>query len=183
MKDQLAHPFHQRYRQRRLYARNVGAEAEIDAPREAVWQALVDFEHYGDWNPFTRSVSTTLEVGTPVRMNVDMPGRSKSVRTEWVNLVEPGRTICWGMHMAHPTLLCANRWQELHDLPGGRTRYVTIDRFSGLLVPLVMALYGEPTRKGFESVALGLKHWVEGRRGWENPRENQRENQREENPA
>jgi hypothetical protein len=65
------------------------------------------------------------------------------------------------MHMGHPVLLTANRWQELSDLSGGRTRYRTIDRFSGLLVPLVMALYGEPTRRGFESVAAGLKQWVE----------------------
>jgi hypothetical protein len=161
MNDPRSHPFHLRYRQRSLCARDVAASVEIDAPRAVVWAALVDFARYPLWNPFTREVETSLEVGEPVRLHVDMPGRSTSVRTEWVNLVEPGRTICWGMHLAHPALLCANRWQQLSDLEDGRTRYHTVDHFSGVLVPLMMSLYGEPTRRGFESVALGLKRWVE----------------------
>jgi hypothetical protein len=161
--DARQHPFHLRYRQRALFAREVEASSEIDAPRDAVWEVLVDFDAYPEWNPFTRRVSTTLEVGAPVSMHVDMPGRSARDRVEWVNLVEPGRTICWGMHIGHPGLLTANRWQRLHDLVGGRTRYHTVDRFSGLLVPLVMAFYGEPTRQGFASVAEGLKARVEER--------------------
>lgn len=165
MSDPRQHPFHARYRQRALFAREVSASTEIAASRDDVWNALVDFERYPLWNPFTTQVTTTLEVGAPVTLHVDMPGRAKSVRTEWVNLVEPGRTICWGMHLGHPVLLCANRWQQLDDLEGGRTRYHTVDRFSGLLVPLVMALYGESTRRGFESAALGLKRWVERRAG------------------
>ena len=162
--DPRRDPFHLRYRQRSLFARDVEASVEIDAPRDVVWETLVDFESYPQWNPFTRRVETTLEVGAPVSLHVDMPGRSGSDRTEWVNLVEPGRTICWGMHLGHPGLLTANRWQELHDLGGGRTLYHTVDRFSGLLVPLMMALYGEPTRRGFESVAHELKRWVERER-------------------
>jgi uncharacterized protein YndB with AHSA1/START domain len=155
------HPFHLRYRQRALCAREVSAEAEIAAPIGEVWKALVDFERYPEWNVFSTAVKTNLEVGAPVELHVDMPGRSKSIRTEWVNLVEPGRTICWGMYMLHPTLLCANRWQELHELEAGGTRYFTVDRFSGLLVPLMMSLYEEPMRQGFQSVADGLKAWVE----------------------
>lgn len=155
------HPTHLRYRQRDLFARDVSGSAEIKAPIDAVWNALVDFERYGEWNPFTPKIETDLKVGSPVILHVDMPGRSKSIRTEWVNLVEPGRTICWGMQMGHAALLNANRWQILKELPGSRTQYLTVDYFSGLLTPLVMALYGQPTGDGFQSVADGLKAWVE----------------------
>lgn len=159
--DPRSHPEHRRFRQRRLFARDVEASVEIDAPRATVWAALVDFEAYPRWNPFTPRVSTDLEVGSPVHLGVDMPGRAYSDRVEWVNLVEPGRTICWGMMIGHPALLVANRWQELEELGPARTRYATVDRFSGLLVPMMMALYGEPMRRGFESVGAGLKRWVE----------------------
>ena len=156
------HPIHLRYRQRRLFARDVMGSSEIDAPIDLVWDALVDFKRYPEWNTFTRSVGTNLEVGSPVEIHMDLPGRFTSILTEWVNLVERGSTICWGMHMGHPLILCANRWQELQELPGGRTRYVTTDRFSGLLVPIQMRLNAEPMRLGFQSVADGLKAWVEG---------------------
>ena len=93
----------------------------------------------------------------PVELHVDMPGRSKSVRVEWINRIEDESRICWGMDLGHPSLLVANRFQELTKIDEERTRYYTVDKFSGLVVPLMMALYGEPTRLGFESVARGLK--------------------------
>ncbi len=159
--NQRLDPIHLRYRQRRLFARQVSASADIAAPIDAVWAALVDFDHYGDWNIFTPRVDTDLEVGSAVKTRVVMPGRSSTMRTEWINLVEPGKTICWGMHMGHPALLCANRWQMLSVLENGQTRYETIDKFSGLLTPLVLALYGRPMQTGFQSVADGLKKWLE----------------------
>jgi hypothetical protein len=155
------HSFHLRFAQSAFKPGDVQACTEIDAPIADVWQALVDFRHYSDWNPFTPIVEGDLQMGSPVTLHVDMPGRSKSVRTEWINLVEPGKTICWGMHMGHPWLLCANRWQELTPLNDNCTRYRTVDYFSGLLAPLVLLLYGEPMRKGFQSVADGLKAYVE----------------------
>jgi len=160
-RDPRQHPFHLRFAQGPLCQRAIQASADIDAPPADVWQALIEFDHYEKWNPFTPIVETDLQVGSPVTLHIDMPNRSKSVRTEWVNLVEPGKTICWGMHMGARWLLCANRWQTLSPLPGNRTQYETIDYFSGLLAPLVMQLYGEPTRIGFQSVADGLKAYVE----------------------
>ncbi len=41
------------------------------------------------------------------------------------------------------------------------TRYTTVDRFSGLLVPVVMALYGTPMQRGFQQMADALKARVE----------------------
>ena len=160
--DPRQHPFHLKYRQRPVFAAQVSGRSEIAAPVADVWDALVDFDCYDRWNPFTPQVETNFAVGSPVTLHVDMPGRSKSVRVEWINLVEPGQTICWGMQMGHAALLCANRWQMLRNRGDGRTEYLTVDYFSGLLTPLVMALYGEPTRLGFQSVANGLKKYVEG---------------------
>ena len=155
------HPIHLRYRQRRIFSHQVSASADIAASIDAVWNTLVDFDHYCDWNIFTPKVETDLQIGSPVKLHVAMPGRSESVRTEWINLVEPGKTICWGMHMGHPALLCSNRWQTLRELANGHTQYLTVDKFSGILVPLVVALYGRPMQIGFQSVADNLKQWVE----------------------
>lgn len=161
MMDGRQHPFHLKFRQRKLFAAQISGRSEIAAPVALVWDVLVDFDNYHRWNPFTPQVETNFAVGSPVILHVDMPGRSKSVRTEWINLVEPSQTICWGMQMGHASLLCANRWQSLRDLGEGRTEYLTTDYFSGVLTPLVMALYGEPTRLGFQSVGDSLKSYVE----------------------
>lgn len=156
-----SHPIHLKYRQGKVFADKVVVRIEIAAPVERVWQALVDFERYAEWNHFTPRVETDLIIGSPVTLHVDMPRKSRMVRTEWINLVEPEQSICWGMHMGHPALLCANRWQVLRPLDNGHTEYITEDRMSGILTPLVMAFYGRSMQQGFQMVADGLKDWVE----------------------
>lgn len=152
---------HRRYRQGRVFPRAVVASVDIQAPAREVWAVLVDFARYPEWNPFTPEVEAELAVGAPVRLRVSMPGRRELERVEQINRVEPERALCWGMHMGHRALLCANRWQVLEPVRAA-TRYTTADRFSGLLVPLVMALYGGPMQLGFQQMADALKVRVEG---------------------
>lgn len=156
-----SHREHLRFRQRPLFASDVAARIEIKAPLDTVWQALTDFERYPEWNVFTPTIETTFEIGSPVHMRVVMPSRFDDHRTEWINLIEQQKTICWGMHLGHPVFLCANRWQELRALGPNRTEYSTTDKLSGLLAPLVMARYGQPMKVGFQSVADNLKLYVE----------------------
>lgn len=151
---------HERYRQGRVFPRVVAASVDIRAPADEVWAVLVDFARYREWNPFTPEVDAELTVGASVGLLVKMPGRHQLRRVEQINRVEPQRTLCWGMRMGHRAVLCANRWQVLEPI-GEDTRYTTVDRFSGLLVPLVMALYGGPMRVGFQQMADALKARVE----------------------
>ncbi len=148
---------HAKYRAGRVLRADVGAEVEIDAPAERVWSILTDFDRYPEWNPFTVSVETRLRPGDPVVMDVRLPGKRPSIRTEWVNRVEPGRRFWWGMNMLHRSLLTANRLQEVVPLDAGRCRYRTVDEMSGWLTPIVTRFYGESMRRGFESVAHALK--------------------------
>ena len=148
-----------------LLRREVAAAVEIDAPIDAVWEALVDLPRYPEWNSFTRRVEGELVVGTPVRLRVDMPRRSESWQVETVTeFDEAARRFAWGMTMGAPFLLRANRVQQLEALPSGRTRYTTVDRFGGVLVPLVMALYGGPMQAGFGAMAEDLRRYLEERR-------------------
>jgi hypothetical protein len=138
----------------------IRAEAVIGAPRERVWEVLVDFERYGEWNPFTPEVRTRLEAGVPVDMRVRLWSGERGQR-EYVTQVVMGERVCWGMHMGAAWLLRAERCQWLEALDGGRTRYVTEDRLTGALTPLVLALYGRSMQRGFQGVADGLKGQVE----------------------
>ena len=132
------------------------ATAEIEAPCEQLWEILTDLEAYPEWNPFTRRVESTLELGDPVTLHIVLGGKAMT-RVEWISRVEPGRKISWGMQMLHRGLLNANRHQVIEPLATNRARYTTRDELSGLLTPLVMALYGKAMQEGFEAVARALK--------------------------
>lgn len=143
----------------------IEASSEIDAPPERVWSILVDLTGYAEWNPFTPRVDASLRVGDPVVLHVAMkPGRKLLVQREVCTANDPdARELGWGTTMIAPFVLHANRVQRLEPLPGGRTRYYTSDTFSGLLVPLVMALYRADIQRGFDGVARALKAHAEGR--------------------
>ena len=140
-----------------LFKGHVSSEAvEIDAPIERAWEILADFERYGEWNPFTPSVATDFEIGSPVELYVRMgPWRLKQV--ERIEAVEPPRLIAWSTTMGHRFLISALREQRLEAVGNGRCRYRTTDDFSGLLIPLVMLFFGGFVRRGFNDVARGLK--------------------------
>lgn len=134
---------------------------EIEAPIERVWEILVDVERYGEWNPFTPQVETDFGIGSRVDLRVAM-GPLKLRQVERIEAVDPPRLLVWSTKMGHPVLLSALREQCLEALGESRCRYVTTDAFAGLLTPLVMLLFGQLVRRGFNDVALGLKAQAEG---------------------
>lgn len=129
---------------------------EIEAPAERVWDILVDFERYGEWNPFTTRVEASLEIGAPVMLHVRL-GWLKRKQPERIETVERPHLLAWGTTMGHPVLLSALREQRVEALGETRCRYSTTDRTSGLLTPLVALLFGRLIRQGFNDLAAALK--------------------------
>ncbi len=144
----------------------IEARSEIQAPIEAVWAVLRDFGSYPEWNPFTVGVETTLAVGSPVVLYVQMTPSRRLKQVERVTAVEAPHTMNWGMEMIAAPLLKARRIQRLTPIgDGSRTEYYTSDTFSGVLAGLVLRLFGKHIAVGFEGVAESLKRRVEEANG------------------
>lgn len=140
------------------------AEVEIEAPAETVFEVLTRLDEYPRWNPFTSRVTSTLEVGAPVRMRVHL-GRLSLTQVEHVKQVAPpppeGRLV-WGIQSLAPRLLRAERVQTVTPLGEGRCRYATADTIGGLLEPLVALLFGAALDEGFRAMAAALRDRAEG---------------------
>ena len=133
---------------------------EIEVPVERVWEILVDLERYGEWNPFTTRVDTSLEVGSPVDLYVTL-GPFKLKQPERIQAVDPPSLLAWGMIMGARWLLVTRRVQRLEALSDTRCRHTTTDAFTGVLTPLVVLLFGGLIRRGFNSMARALKERAE----------------------
>lgn len=148
--------------------RAVGASIEIDAPIEEVWRVLVDVGAYPSWNPFTVSVDTTFELGSPVDMRVCLLGRTAKDGTrktmhqvEHITSYVEGRRVSWGVNVGPGWFIKADRYQELTDLGDGRTQYETVDEFTGVGVGFMMLLMERHMARGFAEVAHALKRRCE----------------------
>ena len=92
---------------------------EIQAPREFVWDILVDFENYGAWNQFCPRCEADLVLGAPIKMQVDL-GFGLQEQTEKICLIQAPEAISWKMDTQPPFrnwLFCS-----LLSFPGTATR-------------------------------------------------------------
>ncbi|HKP55299.1 MAG TPA: SRPBCC domain-containing protein [Polyangiales bacterium] len=137
----------------------VRVETIIPAPRPAVWDVLVDFARYPEWNPFTIGVTTRGHIGDPVLLDVMLGGRRLKMR-ERMRVHEPERRIGWGLHLLGGALLDCTRIQELEDAGEGSTRYVCQESFRGLSVPLFYGLFRNAMQEGFRANAEALRERV-----------------------
>jgi hypothetical protein len=132
------------------------AESNIAAPPAVVWGVLMDLDNYGLWNPYTIAMKSSLHIGDAMVMTVKMNDLVTLEQTEYIRVLD-GRKACWGIDTTSPEQNSGERCQWLEPLPDGSTHYVTEDLIEGTLNPLVIALFGDDTRNGFNGVASALK--------------------------
>ena len=144
----------------------IAASVDIDAPKERVWAIVRDTARYPEWSPFLVAVEGDVRVGSPValvvRMSMDAAQRPTR-QTERVTRDGDGgpdapSELGWGID---GLLLTTERVQRVVSIGPGRSRYETTDAFSGVLVPVVLGLYGKRIQAGFDATARALKERAE----------------------
>ena len=135
------------------------ATATIDIPctPSRVLFALKDLQSYPGWCPFTPSALGSLTPGSPITLSVQFPGESLRTQTVIVQPSPPNQVI-WTYTMLSTWILHAVRVQTVEEgVDPQSSTYTTHETMSGLLAPLVIALYGVKVKEGFEAVAHALK--------------------------
>lgn len=133
----------------------------IQAPAAFVWNILVDFEAYQDWNPFCPSIkNTALAIGEAVDMQVDL-GQGLQQQIEYLEIIDAPHVLAWGMVLENADTLKALRTQKLTRLSDTSCEYVSIDEFSGDLTTAVIEGSGEAIESGFNRCAEALKAHAE----------------------
>lgn len=131
-------------------------ETLINAPAELVWDILMDFDNYGQWNDFCPEIKGEPKVGSALHMMVDL-GSGLQPQVEYVTHLEAPRTVTWSMENKPGDPIHADRTQSVTPIDEHSCRYNSIDEFAGEAVgPMIEAL-GEQVEKGFQVCAAGLK--------------------------
>ena len=131
---------------------------DIAAPVDAVWPVIADIEHWPDWTPTMTTVEALdpLPLRVGLRARVKQPGLRPAVLT--VTAVEEGRRFLWGSKQ--PGLAFSADHVIASSPAGSRVRLLA--EFTGLLAPVVGAIYGKKVRAYVATEAESLKARVEG---------------------
>lgn len=132
---------------------------DIQAPPRAVWETLLDFDSYPEWNPFVTEAVGTPAVGERLRIRIDPPaGRAMTFKPR-VTEVVPGEHLAWLGRLLVPGLFDGRHEFLLTPDGDDRTRLTHRESFSGLLVGVL--LDEDDIRAGFEAMNEALRERVE----------------------
>lgn len=137
---------------------------EIDAPPSVVWDVLLDFEEYPEWNPFVRAIEGEPAEGEQLRVRIAPPSSRPSTFTPEVVAVEENRRLAWLGRLVVPFVF--DGYHEFHLEPiddGERTRLLHRETFRGALVPVL--LDEERIEAGFVAMNRAVKERAEERVG------------------
>lgn len=130
-------------------AHSIHTEIIIHSSPERIWDALMGFSRYGEWNPFITKISGNPEVGNRLEVIMQPPGGSSMKFTPKVLVHEPNRLLRWIGSMVFRGIFDGEHSFEIRDNGNGSCTFIQSEKFSGILVPLFRKMLDTKTREGF----------------------------------
>jgi hypothetical protein len=132
------------------------SEATIQATPQEIFDIIIDFDSYGDWNPWLLSAEGDAVVGEHVKADVVMGGNVQSY-DHVVIAVEPYTRFCWRDAGWNSWFAYAQRCRTLAPQADGSTLLKVETFIDGPLAKLASALQGANLQNGQDSETAALK--------------------------
>jgi hypothetical protein len=142
---------------------DIATSISISAPLKRVWEVLLDFARYPEWNPFVRSIEGPSSEGSVLKVTVHPPG-GKAMQFRPVVLHHTlEREFRWKGRLLLPGLFDGEHYFILSQVGDASTLFTHGEHFYGLLVPLFRRALDGATKDGFEAMNFALKQRLENR--------------------
>ena len=156
---------------RRCCARTPGVkpirvEREIAAPPAQVFEVILDFDRYPEWNVFTPRItlrSDEVAVGREFELDCQMTDLQllEGEREVVLALDRAELEFCMGTSRTRGRPgIRSFRWQKCEPGRDGGTQFVNYESFQGTLAPIVYLLYRKRLKKAFERYCDALEQRV-----------------------
>jgi hypothetical protein len=141
--------------------KQIRTEIVINATPQTVWNILVAFDRYPEWNPFIKSIHGKAEQGAKITARIEPPGASgMTFKPTLLSVVENHR-LSWLGNLFIPGLFDGEHIFELYENTDGSTTFVQREIFKGILVPLFRKMLDTSTVEGFTLMNKKLKSLAE----------------------
>lgn len=134
-------------------------ETTIAAPPQVVWDVLVDFERYDEWNAWLPELRGEAVVGERAVAKVWLNGRLRRAAHRVVEVEAPLR-LCWRDAGATTWFVWAMRCRTLEPIAGGTLLREEL-LLDGSFVAAAMRRYGADLQAGMAAEASSLREHVE----------------------
>ncbi len=140
--------------------KNIRTEIIIDAPIATVWDILMNFDSYPNWNPFIHITGNAV-VGQHLENTIFLEGQKPQIFKPKVLEVQQNKLLRWEGNLLIKGLFDGMHYFQLEAINQDQTRLVHGENFKGILVGLILKMIGTATEEGFKKMNLALKEQCE----------------------
>lgn len=141
--------------------RQLHSEIEINAPAQKVWEILMDFEKYPEWNPFIKSIEGRAVPGARLKVRIQPLGKKRTTFKPKVLMCEPLMEFRWLGWLVLPGIFDGEHIFKLESLDDNRVRFIQREEFRGFLAAMIIKSIGDVTEAAFEAMNAALKQRAE----------------------
>lgn len=131
-------------------------EITIDASAEKVWDILLDFDAYPEWNPFIKEISGTAQKGEQIKVLIQPEGGKATRFKPVIQENKAQKEFRWLGKLFVKGLFDGEHYFLLEAISPSQTRLVHGENFRGLLSGFIMKKIGAQTEASFHSMNEAL---------------------------
>lgn len=137
-------------------ATKIHTSININATPQQVWDVLMNFKEYPQWNPFIQSITGIPKVGHTIKVNL-----TDMTFTPLILKQQQYKELRWKGQLWLKGIFDGEHYFILSPNEQGGTLFEHGEIFSGLLVALVKNKVIPNTTQGFKTMNEALKQRVE----------------------
>jgi hypothetical protein len=143
--------------------RSLTTTIEIHSTADAVWEVLMDFDTYPQWNPFIQEISGAPSPGSQLSVRLQNPGGKAMTFSPTVTDSEAPLRFSWLGKLGFKRVFDGHHRFGIEPTGNGSVIFTQSEEFSGAFVPILWGMVNTKTRAGFEAMNSALKERVEAR--------------------
>ncbi|MHA2272851.1 MAG: SRPBCC family protein [Candidatus Hodarchaeales archaeon] len=111
--------------------RELRTEIMINASAEKVWNQLMDFESYPDWNPYVKAISGDQEEGAKLEVDLQPNGGRGMIIKPKITEIQPNERFAWKGKFFVPRLFDGEHIFEIESISEDQVRFIHREEFRG----------------------------------------------------
>jgi len=134
----------------------------IKATSEEIWQVLLDFENYHQWNSLLQYIDGQPKLGEKLKLRLTIPDGVSYTFQPIVTQYDENKCFAWKAVTFLPGIFDGEHFFELHQVGERETKFINREQFSGLVSPIVQKLsLLKDAEPGFQMMNQELKQYLE----------------------
>jgi len=139
--------------------REISTEIGIGATAERVWDVLVYFAAYPQWNPFLLSVRGAAAEGQRIRFRFELPRGFRAPACATILTANRDKELRWAGGV--PGFFRAEHYFVIERSGAADVRFRHGEIFSGWLLPLVWPILARGGKEVYDAMNVALKERAE----------------------